>query len=41
MLSKEKDIDECKDKKRPKVTKLVGGNAQNAEETSTKHDHAE
>jgi hypothetical protein len=41
MLSKEKDIDEFKDKKRPKVTRLVGGNSTDAEKTSAEQNQAD
>jgi hypothetical protein len=41
LLSQEEDIDEFKEKRRPKVTKRVGGNAEGADLFSPDHDQAE
>jgi hypothetical protein len=41
MLSKERDVDEFRDKWRPKVTKIVGGNANETKESSLEQQQAE
>lgn len=41
LLSKKKDIDDFKEKRRPKVTKRVGGNSDGADAESPDHDLAE